>query len=267
MNKNLFIFANENRISKNAQIQLKTQLKDLGYKIQDKLTDDTHLIICVGGDGTFLDLLNQHKFPEIPIIGVNAGHLGFFQEFEEKDLASFLKEYEKGNYRTQILNPVKAIIKTETESFTRYGINEIVIKTAGQYPIHLNVSINNEPIENFSGDGLLVATSTGSTAYNYSLGGGIVDPRLKLLQVTPIAPMNSTAYRSFTSSIILPDKMDFTIRPVLRKGKENVSLCYDGMIENYSDIKEISIRLSNREIKLIRSGDYDFWGKVKSKFL
>ena len=75
-------------------------------------------------------------------------------------------------------------------------------------------------IEKFSGDGILVATSAGSTAYNYSLGGSIVDPRLKLLQVTPIAPMNTTAYRSFTSSILLPSDLTIGSRAGRRRKQD-----------------------------------------------
>ena len=89
------------------------------------------------------------------------------------------------------------------------------IKGSDSYSIHLNISIGGSFIERFSGDGLLIATPAGSTAYNYSLGGSIVDPRLKILQVTPIAPMNTTAYRSFTSSILLPSDLSLGVVPDL----------------------------------------------------
>lgn len=122
------------------------------------------------------------------------------------------------------------------------------------------------PIEKFSGDGILIATPAGSTAYNYSLGGSIVDPRLKLLQVTPIAPMNTTAYRSFTSSLLLPAELSLGVVP--EKQYENrIAVINDGIETIYTDVTDINVRMSDKSVHLIRLKDYDFWNKVKTKFL
>ena len=101
----------------------------------------------------------------------------------------FISDYEKGEYSIQTLNTVLATVtdRRGTQS-SHLGLNEIVIKGRHSYSVHLYISIDGVPIEKFSGDGILVATSAGSTAYNYSLGGSIADPRLKLLQVTPRLP-------------------------------------------------------------------------------
>ena len=151
----------------------------------------------------------------------------------------------------------------ETAEFR--ALNEVLIKSAHSRSIHLNISIGGSFIERFSGDGILVATSAGSTGYNYSLGGSIVDPRLKLLQVTPIAPMNTTAYRSFTSSILLPSDMTIGIIPE----SENAELCVavDGIEYKYDNIKEINISMAETFVNLLRFEGYDFWNKVKTKFL
>ena len=88
---------------------------------------------------------------------------------------------------------VKATVTTnDGHEYNHIGLNEIVIQGRPSYTVHLHISIDDMPIEKFSGDGILIATPAGSTAYNYSLGGSIVDPRLKLLQVTPIAPVSYT---------------------------------------------------------------------------
>ena len=105
-------------------------------------------------------------------------------------------------------------------------------------------------------------------AYNYSLGGSIVDPRIKLLQVTPIAPMNTTAYRSFTSSILLPSELSLGVVPEIDPGKsDRIFLLNDGIEHAYSDVKEIKIEFSETVINLLRFETYDFWDKVKTKFL
>ena len=120
--------------------------------------------------------------------------------------------------------------------------------------------------ERFSGDGILVPTPAGSTAYNYSLGGSIVDPRLNLLQVTPLAPMNTTAYRSFTSSIILPPDLSIRINPEY-SGEEGLLIVPDSMEHLHEGVEEIYLEFSSFIVKLLRFENYDFWSKVKSKFL
>lgn len=131
--------------------------------------------------------------------------------------------------------------------------------------MHLNICIEGEPIEKFSGDGILVATSAGSTAYNYSLGGSIVDPRLKLLQVTPIAPMNTTAYRSFTSSILLPAELSLSIVPELDENK--IFIMNDGIQTGYSNVKKVVVTEAETIVQLLRLKNYNFWDKIKTKFL
>ena len=131
--------------------------------------------------------------------------------------------------------------------------------------MHLFISIGGKPIEKFSGDGLIVATSAGSTAYNYSVGGSIADPRLKLLQVTPIAPMNTTAYRSFTSSILLPADLSLGVVPEQRENQINIM--NDGIETAYTNVKSIEVRVSEISVHLIRLKGYDFWNKVTDKVL
>ena len=164
------------------------------------------------------------------------------------------------------MNTVEAVVKLKDGTENRYkGLNEIVIKSADSYMIHLNISIGGSFIERFSGDGILVATAAGSTAYNYSLRGAIVDPRIKLLQVTPISPMNSTAYRCFTSSILLPSDLPLGIMPEERTKQVRVAI--DGQEHFLDNIDSISIGISETMVKLLRFEGYDFWSKVKAKFL
>ena len=146
------------------------------------------------------------------------------------------------------------------------ALNEITVKGMLTHPVHLNISINNSFIERFSGDGLCVSTPAGSTAYNYALGGSIVDPRLNVLQVTPIAPIQNVAYRSLTSGILLPSNDKLTVIPC-SEDDSTLSITYDGMLEEYNHIKELSLHLSRKKINLIRFDNYQFWEKVKSKFL
>lgn len=267
MNKQIFIYVNDNLASRKTEKKLKQKLDKSGFIIQNSFGDDTDLMVCIGGDGTFLEAIHKFDFPAVPIIGVNTGHLGFFQEIMPAQLDDFIFNYTQGKYSLQPLSTVKATVNTDEKSFELIGLNEIAVKGLSSYSIHLNISIGGSFIERFSGDGLLIATPAGSTAYNYSLGGSIVDPRLNILQVTPIAPMNTTAYRSFTSSILLPSDLSLGIVPDLQKESNGLAVICDGYSVEYDNVKSVEISFSDKKVNLMRFETYDFWTKVKDKFL
>ncbi|MBQ1406884.1 MAG: NAD(+)/NADH kinase, partial [Eubacterium sp.] len=121
-------------------------------------------------------------------------------------------------------------------------------------------------IERFSGDGILVSSPAGSTAYNYSLGGSIVDPNLELLQLTPMAPSNNRTYRSFTSSLILPSYQTLEVIP--DPGMDPyLTIIIDGFTYNYRDVENIHMGYSEKKLRMVQFSDYGFWKKVKEKFL
>lgn len=267
MSKKVFIYANDSETSKRTEKKLKQKLDNSGFILLNKYHEDADLLVCIGGDGTFLEAIHQFDFPSMPIIGINTGHLGFFQEILPSMLDDFIFNYNQGRYSVQQLSTVKVKVTAEEGIFEHVGLNEVVIKGSSNYSIHLNISIDGSFIERFSGDGVLIATPAGSTAYNYSLGGSIVDPRLKILQVTPIAPMNTTAYRSFTSSILLPSDLSLGVMPDINNTVSEICIVYDGFSKEYSNIKEMEVSFSDIQVNLLRFENYDFWTKVKSKFL
>lgn len=264
--RKICIFTNETQVSLETKKLLKMKLENSGFTVMAGFSEDAELIVCIGGDGAFLQTVHELDFPHVPIIGINTGHLGFFQEIQPNQLDEFIFNYKQGKYSIQHLSTVKATATIGGEKIVHRGLNEIIIRGDKSYSIHLNISIGGSFIERFSGDGILVATPAGSTAYNYSLGGSIVDPRLNLLQLTPIAPMNTTAYRSFTSSILLPTNSSLGIVPEYPKN-HGIQILIDGLQFGYEDLECISIGLSTKEVKLLRFETYDFWSKVKSKFL
>lgn len=266
MDKNICIYTNNNTTSRNTERILKKKLDNSGFAILPKYCESADLLVCIGGDGTFLEAIHKFNYPQMPIIGINTGHLGFFQEIMPSKLDDFIFNFTHDNFKLQPLSTVKILVKTDDGTHEHIGLNEVIIKGTASYSVHLNMSIGGSYIERFSGDGLLVATPAGSTAYNYSLGGSIVDPRLNLLQVTPVAPMNTTAYRAFTSSILLPSDLSLGIVPDM-EDDASLSIVYDGYTKNYNNVQEVSVGFSDIKINLMRFEGYDFWTKVKSKFL
>lgn len=260
------IFTNETQVSEHVAHVLTEKLKGAGYTPFDTFSPKAELLICIGGDGTVLQAMHQFDFPDMPMIGINTGHLGFFQELYPSDIDEFIFKYQRNDYTIQSLSTVRANVFTDDEKHSFTAMNEIVIRGIHRSSSHMNLSIGDSFIERFSGDGILISTPAGSTAYNYALGGAIVDPRLALLQVTPIAPMNTTAYRSFTSSILLPSDRKVAIIPEAYKS----SLTYviaDGFETEFDDAKKITVEYSDTSVKMIRFQNYDFWNKVKTKFL
>jgi NAD+ kinase len=259
------LFSNQTDRSLETKQLLESKLKTAGFEVVHAFEQEAELVVCVGGDGAFLQALHQCDFPRIPFLGINTGHLGFFQEYMPDCLDQCIENYRAGSFGIQSLATAQAEVSHSRGRETLQALNEVVIRTGNSYTVHLNISIGSSFIERFSGDGVCVATPAGSTGYNYSLGGSIVDPRLKVLQVTPIAPMNTTAYRSFTSSLLLPAELSLGVVP--EEGFEQIHIAVDSLEKKYENVREVRVKISEKTVNLVRFESYDFWNKVKSKFL
>jgi NAD+ kinase len=264
-NRIVSVFSNLTDRSIETKSWLGEKFAKAGFTVKETFDPKSELIVCIGGDGAFLRALHDCGFPEIPFLGINTGHLGFFQEYVPENVDLCIENYLNKQYRIQSLTTVEAEVSHSKGNHVLSALNEVVIRTANFYTVHLGISIGGSFIERFSGDGICVASPAGSTAYNYSLGGAIVDPRLKVLQVTPIAPMNTTAYRSFTSSILLPSDLYLGVVP--EEQYVEIKVITDSIENKFENVKEVKIKISDKKVNLVRFESYDFWDKVKTKFL
>ena len=263
----IFVFCNLKDKSRDAYARLMPLLDEFGIEVVESYSEDVDLLACIGGDGTFLSFVHKCGFPSAPIIGINTGHLGFFQEALPNNLRETLEYITAGKYQLQSIRPVQAKIITRRGEFLRTGLNEIVVRGPYSHASHYEISIDNTKIQDFSGDGILISTPVGSTAYNYSLGGSLVSPDLDVLQLTPIAPMSTNAYRCFNSSLILPSKETITIAGTGRCEGGTILLSFDGRTHEFSGVLRMEITSSDKEIHLIRTSTYDHWGLLSSKLL
>ena len=236
------------------------------FQVSEQIEKNTELIISIGGDGSFLKTIQDFKFPSIPMVVINTGHLGFFAEFDPGEIDEFIELYKNNDFTIQEVHPLKGSICTKESSKDIYAVNEIVIKSVCSRTLHLDLRVNENKIQNFSGDGMLISTPIGSTAYNYSAGGSIIDPSLDTLQLTPLAPMNTIAYRSFTSSIVLSAKSTISIVPEYRF-ENSILVVVDGNEYRFNDITDIHIVRSDLKLKLLRRSDFEFWKRASEKFL
>lgn len=263
----IYIFTKGDERSEQTALLLIAKLEGAGLIVLPEYSDEADMIICVGGDGTFLRMLVNCGYPQVPVAGVNTGHLGFFQEFMPEDLDELVRVCLTGDCSIQKNRLLEVTVWADGPVPQKYyALNDFVIRSGSGSTVHLNLTIGNSFIERFSGDGILISTPAGSTAYNYSLGGSIVDPRVNMIQLTPMAPMNSKAFRSFTSSVLLPPDMEVNLFPD-DDYRSNILLMIDGVLYRFDQLENVIVHYSPIEISLVRLANYDFWGKVKSKFL
>ena len=144
------------------------------------------LVLAIGGDGTVLKAVRISRDAKAPIFGINDGGLGFLAEGAPRDLPHLLDRLVLGGWHTSERMVLSASVNGGTPVV---GINDVVIeKVENQRIIRLALSVDGDPFTTYRGDGVVIATATGSTAYNLSAGGPLVDPALDLLLVTPVAP-------------------------------------------------------------------------------
>jgi NAD+ kinase len=265
-NKTINIISNRNYESRKTKKNLIYQLRKNGFNTSEKYDADAVLNICIGGDGAFLRAVHRNAFPEIPFIGINTGHLGFFQELQPNEIDKFISMYKEKSYEIEKVCMVDAKVCTKDKCYYLTGINEIVIKGVKSKVIHIEMYIDDNHLQRFSGDGLIISTPSGSTAYNFSAGGSIVYPSISSLQITPLAPINSSVYRSLPTSIIVAGESSIRIKPELRY-ENSILVVNDGMEFKYDNIEEVQLTMSDKHVNKLTFNKDTYWNNLKSKFL
>jgi len=261
--KKIKIFSNNNDKSKEIYEITKMKLVDNGFELVD---DNFDLGIAIGGDGSFLRMVKKCNFnSNILYVGINSGTLGFAQEVSVEEIDSFIEELKDNKYKIDDIGieEINVITGEGTLNFT--ALNEIVIREKDLNVANLDISIDNTFLEKFVGDGVLISTSFGTTAYNLSFGGSIIFNTFHSLQITPIAPLHNKVYKSLTNSIVIPETKIIKIVP--REDKNNLLLSIDGENRVVSNVIKIECTISNTKIKCLRRINYDFFEKVNEKFL
>lgn len=255
------VFKNKSKYSKNIYYKTKGILEDYGFEVSNNFNQNGVLNLVIGGDGAFLKAVHDTNFTSIPFIGINTGHLGFYQEIEVDGIEDFVKIFKDGNYLTEELTVLQSFVNKKRMN----SLNEVVVKSSKNQIVRLKVFIDGIFVENFQGDGLIVATPHGSTAYNLSCGGSILHQSLKGFSLTPIAPVFSNLNNAIISPIVLPE--DATVDIVVSKRDSHHALfIFDGKEYNSKDYK-ISINVSKKTIKkLILNKNY-YWNNIKNKLL
>ena len=236
--------------------------KDLRFHRLDRELPNADMVVCFGGDGTILHMAKAATRRGIPILGVNIGTMGFMAELESTELAD-LARLAKDDYTIDSRMMLDVTVQRDRDIiFHDICLNDVVVtKGAVARIVHLEVKCDGVQAMESGGDGVIVATPTGSTAYSYSAGGPIVEPEAKNIIITPIC-----AHAVGSRSIVASDKRVITVEMV-RNARRNAYLSVDGgkaVRLNMGD--RATIKKSNLETKLVRLKDRSFYDVVSSKF-
>jgi NAD+ kinase len=233
-----------------------------GYVAPDsEFLSKPDFVVVIGGDGTFLRTARMFTETGRPIFGINRGRLGFLTEFNPHECFLFLADVLKGNFSVSERFVLEAVRMRGNEEISKYFcINDAVItKSVISRPIHLEIEIDSGYLNSYSGDGVIVSTPTGSTAYSLSAGGPIVVPGIDtVIVLSPICP-HSLAARP----MVLPASSVLRIRTL--SAMQNLLLTIDGQEDIGIGNDDIIIRSSEKTVKLIVHPDKNFYSIIREK--
>lgn len=263
MIKRIKLFVNDNESSKNAAIIVANALKEKGFIIDDNNFD---LGVAIGGDGSFLRMIKNTNFnSDKYYVGINSGTLGFLQEIKVDNINLFVNELVQGKYKVEEIGIEETTIYHNETCSKFYSLNEIIVRDKNLKVVRLNIKIDGDLLEKYIGDGILIATSSGSTAHNLSYGGSIVYNTFTSLQITPMAPINSKVYKSLVNSVIVPNKLLISLIP--ENTINNLIVTIDGENNFYDNITNIETKIDDKKIKCLRLSHYNFPEKINEKLL
>ncbi|CFR05139.1 NAD kinase [Streptococcus agalactiae] len=228
---------------------------------------DPDIVISIGGDGMLLSAFHMYEkqLDKVRFVGVHTGHLGFYTDYRDFEVDTLINNL-KNDEGEQISYPIlKVTITLEDGRVIRArALNESTIKRIEKTMV-ADVVINQVVFERFRGDGILVSTPTGSTAYNKSLGGAVLHPTIEALQLTEISSLNNRVYRTLGSSVIIPKKDAIEIVPK-RVGVYTISI--DNKTVHYKNVTKIEYSIDEKSINFVSTPSHtSFWERVNDAFI
>jgi NAD+ kinase len=248
----------QSRLIKN---KLETKLNSAGHVLN---SEKPELLIFVGGDGTFLRSIQTYLsvLDSIIFVGIHTGTLGFFCEFHDNQIDELIKAIPSMKRTSAEYALVELTLKGK-QSHSFYAVNEVRVEN----PFHTfvtDVFIDKQALQTFRGTGLIVASTLGSSAYNKSLGGALVDVTNPTLQLTEMATIQNNAYRSLGSSLVLDANRIISFKGDFKKA----IFGYDYLLANIDEpIDEVTVRLSKKTFKLYHQKQTPFFDTLTKTFV
>ena len=225
----------------------------------DNFTAD--IAMCIGGDGTFLNVAQIIGAKQIPILGINTGRLGFLASFSPEDMDKAVSDICNGKYTVED-HSLLGISSDELEiQDYPFALNEIaILKHDIASMISIHTSINGEYLTTYQADGLIISTPTGSTAYSLSVGGPIIVPQSDTISLTPVAP-HSLNMRP----IVLCDNSEITL--CVESRSHNFLISIDGRSHSYKEKTLLHIRKAPYTVKVVTTEGQSFFSTLRRKMM
>ncbi|MCM3881072.1 MAG: NAD(+)/NADH kinase [Vicinamibacterales bacterium] len=232
---------------------------------KDRLANEVEMVVVLGGDGTLLGMAGRigQSGSHIPILGVNFGSLGFLTEVTLPEIFSSIEATLDG--RAEIEERMMLRVTVEREAGVvadRVVLNDVVV-TQGALSriIDLSVTVDGEFMMRVKADGLIIASPTGSTAYNLSAGGPIVHPQVDGLTITPIAPHTLT-----NRPVVVPGTSEIRIRPFLRSEQDEIFATFDGQsLQPLKNEHTVFVRRAHHPLRLVRASSRGYFQVLREK--
>ena len=217
--------------------------------------------ISFGGDGTLLRTASRIGKKEIPILGINAGRLGFLTTTSNKDISSVISNIHHGEYEVEHRSLIEAVTHGEELKNYPFALNEIAImKHDSSSMMTIEATLNGSDRITYQADGLIVATPSGSTGYSLSVGGPIISPEANVLVLTPIAPHSLSA-----RPLVIGDDTIVGIKAYSRSN--NYLIAIDGRNESCNETTEITVRKAGYKQLIIRNQGHSFIHNLQEKLM
>src|SRR6267378_343257 len=227
----------------------------------EDLASSVDLMLVLGGDGTMIATARMLGDTEVPVLGVNYGGLGYLAEFRIEELYAALESILSGNYRLdkRVMLDVDLLRGDEQVTHNRV-LNDVVInKSALARIIEIEAYLNQQFVNSFRADGLIVSTPTGSTAYNLSAGGPVIFPSMNAVVITPICPFTLS-----NRPIVVPDESLIELR--LKTDQENVTLTLDGQVGLPLKVEDrVVIHKSETTFNLVQPTNRNYFDVLRDK--
>lgn len=239
--------------------RLLSLLTQYGDEVVSTVDSSVDMVISLGGDGTFLRAATHVGSLGIPIVGINAGHLGFLADVSPAEMEPFIEQMHKGHYEVRERSVLALSIGDG--AVCDYALNEVAVtKHDSSSMISIRADVNGETVTTYRSDGLLVATPTGSTAYSLSAGGPIIYPQSDVFLLTAVAP-HSLNMRP----IIVSDNKQITLTVTSRSGHFLVTT--DGRLRNCPSGTTLTLRKAPYSIKVVKQQGHTFFHTLQSKMM
>lgn len=216
------------------------------------------LLVSFGGDGTLISTVRRSFDFDIAILGVYAGNLGFLADLSLDELDGFVKKIKQDRYRIDERAVLEATVIKNSREVKMYAFNDIVLtRTRVSNMIHIETLVDSRSFNTYYGDGVIVSTPTGSTAYNLSAGGPVLFPMSNVFALTPICPHSLTQ-----RPVVLPGKFHIE----MKTSEERALIIIDGQEMHELELGEsIKIKLASKTVKLMHKEEYNYFDVLKEK--